>query len=85
MAASVAVVAALVRREWQTAHRFTVAAGCLTGRRLNLNGLIVIGGDDSNTNAALLGEYFAKAGSPIQVRPPPLTPPATREHLGIAV
>ncbi len=27
---------------------------------LDLDGLIVIGGDDSNTNACLLGEYFAK-------------------------
>ena len=25
---------------------------------MNLNGLVVIGGDDSNTNAALLGGYF---------------------------
>ncbi len=28
--------------------------------QLDLDGLIVIGGDDSNTNACLLGEYFAK-------------------------
>jgi diphosphate--fructose-6-phosphate 1-phosphotransferase len=27
---------------------------------LNLDGLVVIGGDDSNTNACLLAEYFAK-------------------------
>jgi len=25
---------------------------------MGLDGLVVIGGDDSNTNAALLGEYF---------------------------
>ena len=29
---------------------------------LNLDGLIVIGGDDSNTNAALLAEYFKGQG-----------------------
>jgi pyrophosphate--fructose-6-phosphate 1-phosphotransferase len=29
-----------------------------TVRSLNLDGLVVIGGDDSNTNAALLAEYF---------------------------
>ena len=29
---------------------------------LNLNGLVVIGGDDSNTNAALLAEYFLANG-----------------------
>lgn len=34
---------------------------------LNLNGLIVIGGDDSNTNAALLAEYFLKQNSSIKV------------------
>lgn len=27
---------------------------------LDLHGLVVIGGDDSNTNACLLAEYFAK-------------------------
>ena len=27
---------------------------------LDLDGLVVIGGDDSNTNACLLAEYFAK-------------------------
>jgi 6-phosphofructokinase len=31
--------------------------------KLNLNGLVVIGGDDSNTNACLLAEYFASKGS----------------------
>lgn len=29
----------------------------------DLDGLLVIGGDDSNTNAAVLAEYFLKAGS----------------------
>lgn len=32
-----------------------------------LNGIVVIGGDDSNTNAAVLAEYFKKAGSSTQV------------------
>jgi diphosphate--fructose-6-phosphate 1-phosphotransferase len=31
--------------------------------KLELDGLAVIGGDDSNTNACLLGEYFAKNNS----------------------
>lgn len=35
--------------------------------KLNLNGLVVIGGDDSNTNACLLAEYFASKGSNIRV------------------
>ncbi|OII71635.1 phosphofructokinase family protein [Cryptosporidium andersoni] len=35
--------------------------------KLQLNGLIIIGGDDSNTNAAILAEYFKKEGSNIVV------------------
>ncbi|PFH35077.1 phosphofructokinase PFKII [Besnoitia besnoiti] len=31
--------------------------------KLNLNGLVVIGGDDSNTNAAILAEFFKSKGS----------------------
>lgn len=34
-----------------------------TVRKLNLDGLVIIGGDDSNTNAAVLAEYFLKNGS----------------------
>ena len=32
-----------------------------------VDALVVIGGDDSNTNAALLAEFFAKHGDPVQV------------------
>lgn len=34
---------------------------------MNLDGLAVIGGDDSNTNACLLAEYFMKHGSKCNV------------------
>lgn len=34
-----------------------------TVRKLNLDGLVIIGGDDSNTNAAVLAEYFLQNGS----------------------
>lgn len=34
---------------------------------LNLDGLIVIGGDDSNTNAAILAEYFESSGCKTKV------------------
>jgi 6-phosphofructokinase len=34
---------------------------------LKLDGLVVIGGDDSNTNAALLAEFFLEKGSKIRV------------------
>ena len=33
-----------------------------TAQDLDLDGIVVIGGDDSNTNAALLAEYFLKHG-----------------------
>lgn len=43
-------------------------AACLEScRRLELDGLVVVGGDDSNTNAAVLAESFAAAGSDIAV------------------
>jgi diphosphate-dependent phosphofructokinase len=33
-------------------------ASLTTANQLNLDGLVIIGGDDSNTNAAILAEYF---------------------------
>jgi pyrophosphate--fructose-6-phosphate 1-phosphotransferase len=38
-----------------------------TAKLLGLNAVVIIGGDDSNTNAALLAEYFIENGSNIQV------------------
>lgn len=47
---------------------------CLkTCQSLELKALLVIGGDDSNTNAALLAEYFKSHGSDIQVIGAPKT------------
>ena len=44
------------RTKIETPEQFEAALkSCL---ELNLNGLVVVGGDDSNTNAALLAEYF---------------------------
>lgn len=40
---------------------------------LDLDGLLVIGGDDSNTNACLLAEYFAKCGAKTVVNGAPKT------------
>ncbi len=37
-------------------------AACKTAKEHDLDGLVIIGGDDSNTNAAFLAEYFAKKG-----------------------
>ncbi len=44
------------RDKIETPEQFEAAAK--TVKELNLDGLVVIGGDDSNTNAALLAEYF---------------------------
>ena len=43
------------------------ASSLETAKKLELNAVVVIGGDDSNTNAALLAEYFLAKGSDIQV------------------
>jgi pyrophosphate--fructose-6-phosphate 1-phosphotransferase len=53
------------RTKIETPEQF--AASLETAKKLNLNGVVVIGGDDSNTNAALLAEYFLEQGSPVQV------------------
>lgn len=36
-------------------------------RELNIKALVIIGGDDSNTNAAVLAEYYKSKGTDIQV------------------
>jgi pyrophosphate--fructose-6-phosphate 1-phosphotransferase len=38
-----------------------------TAKRRKLDAVVVVGGDDSNTNAALLAEFFAAKGVPIAV------------------
>ena len=39
-----------------------LSASRVTCEKLSLDGLVVIGGDDSNTNAAVLSEYFVEHG-----------------------
>lgn len=36
-------------------------------KKLGINALIIIGGDDSNTNAAVLAEYYKSINAPVQV------------------
>ncbi|MDR2247047.1 MAG: diphosphate--fructose-6-phosphate 1-phosphotransferase [Treponema sp.] len=43
------------------------AAALATARTLKLDAVVIIGGDDSNTNAALLSEYFLDQGASTQV------------------
>lgn len=44
-----------------------LAATAQTAKELDLDGLVIIGGDDSNTNAAFLAEYFKASGSKTSV------------------
>ncbi len=59
------------RTKIETPEQF---AACLENcTKQGLKALLVIGGDDSNTNAALLAEYFKEQGSSIQVVGAPKT------------
>jgi pyrophosphate--fructose-6-phosphate 1-phosphotransferase len=53
------------RTKIETQAQFS--ASLETAKKLGLNAVVIIGGDDSNTNAALLAEYFLNNGSDIQV------------------
>jgi len=53
------------RTKIETPDQF--ASSLETAKKLNLDAVVVIGGDDSNTNAALLAEYFIDNNTPIQV------------------
>jgi pyrophosphate--fructose-6-phosphate 1-phosphotransferase len=53
------------RTKIETPEQFT--SSLETAIKLELNAVVIIGGDDSNTNAALLAEYFLEKGMPIQV------------------
>ena len=53
------------RTKLETEEQFTKAWN--TCQNLNITGIIIIGGDDSNTNAALLAEWFMAKNAGIQV------------------
>ncbi|MGC9311435.1 MAG: diphosphate--fructose-6-phosphate 1-phosphotransferase [Sediminispirochaetaceae bacterium] len=53
------------RTKIETEEQFRISEEVL--RKNDISALVIIGGDDSNTNAALLAEYFADAGSNISV------------------
>ncbi len=44
-----------------------IAASMETAKKMNLDAVVIIGGDDSNTNAALLAEHFINANIKTQV------------------
>ncbi|MDR2482067.1 MAG: diphosphate--fructose-6-phosphate 1-phosphotransferase [Treponema sp.] len=53
------------RTKIETPQQF--AAALETAKALKLDAVVIIGGDDSNTNAALLAEYFLDQGAATQV------------------
>jgi pyrophosphate--fructose-6-phosphate 1-phosphotransferase len=53
------------RTKIETPEQF--AAALETVKRRSLDAVVIIGGDDSNTNAALLAEYFTEKGCATQV------------------
>lgn len=53
------------RTKIETEEQFAAAAK--TVNALKLDGLVIVGGDDSNTNAALLAEYFLAKNVPVKV------------------
>ena len=53
------------RDKIETPEQF--AAAMETAKKRKLDAIVIIGGDDSNTNAALLAEYFSEQGCTTQV------------------
>jgi len=53
------------RTKISTAEQLSLAKQ--TVEALHLDGLVVVGGDDSNTNAAILAEYFLSTGCPTRI------------------
>ena len=53
------------RTKLETQEQFAIVEE--TCKRHGINALVIIGGDDSNTNAAVLAEYFAARNAGIQV------------------
>jgi pyrophosphate--fructose-6-phosphate 1-phosphotransferase len=53
------------RTKIETPEQFAFSLGTI--QKLALNAVVIIGGDDSNTNAALLAEYLCEKGSDAQV------------------
>ena len=53
------------RTKLETVEQFKVAGE--VAKKHGLNAIVIIGGDDSNTNAAVLAEYFASNNAGIQV------------------
>ena len=70
------------RDKIETPEQFERAVA--TAKEEQLDGLIVIGGDDSNTNAALIAEHFMAAGLKTRVigLPKTIDGDLKNEHIG---
>lgn len=53
------------RTKLETTEQFDKGLEIL--KKLNISALVIIGGDDSNTNACVLAEYYAQIGAGVQV------------------
>ncbi len=53
------------RDKLETEEQFEIVAS--VAKKHNINAIVIVGGDDSNTNAAVLAEYFASHDSGVQV------------------
>ena len=53
------------RTKLETEEQFE--KGLVILKELNIKALVIIGGDDSNTNACVLAEYYAQTGAGVQV------------------
>ncbi len=59
------------RTKLETPEQFAIVAD--VAKKHDLNAIVIIGGDDSNTNAAVLAEYMAANGTGVQVIGAPKT------------
>lgn len=59
------------RTKLETEEQFKIAAE--VAKKHDINAIVIIGGDDSNTNAAVLAEYFAAHNTGVQVIGAPKT------------
>lgn len=71
------------RTKIETSEQLTAALAVI--KKMQLDGLVVIGGDDSNTNAAVLAEFFLKNGCETKVIGVPKTIDGDLKNAEVAI
>lgn len=71
------------RTKLETEEQFKIAAEVCA--KLGISAVVVIGGDDSNTNAAMLAEYFVRENAGIQVIGCPKTIDGDLKNEGVEI